>query len=227
MSKSFFLGTDAELYNGSNAFGTKITATPTAYGLIAAQATAYAALNTLYATSYLAAIDPVTRTKAKVAAKNQAKVNLKVMASDLAKIISGTPTVTNQQKIELGLSVRAVPQPIPAPSARPGIDLISVVTRTVKVHIHDSASSTKRGKPAGVLGANVYSYVGTAFPTDPTAWAFEGATTKNTFDVVFPGTVATGAQVWICATWYNRKAQTGPVSLPLATNLQGGLSMAA
>jgi hypothetical protein len=227
MGRNFFNGTDAELFNGSNSFSTKITATPTAFGLVAAQATAYAALNTAYSTAYLAAIDPATRTKAKVSAKNQAKANLKASASNLAKIIDGTPTVTNEQKLDLGLNVRAMPQPIPPPSVSPGVDIVSVVGRTVKVHIHDSASSTKRGKPPGVLGANVYSFVGATYPTAPTEWKFEGSTTKNTFDILFPSTVANGAQVWICAMWFNKTTQPGPVSAPITTNVQGGLSMVA
>jgi hypothetical protein len=112
MGKSFFLGTYAEVYTGSAAFSTQITATPTAFGLVAAQATAYAALNDAYATAYLAAQDPSTRTKGQTAAKKTAKQNLIVMASNLAKIIQGTPTVTDQQKIDLGISVRATPTPI-------------------------------------------------------------------------------------------------------------------
>ena len=37
------------------------------------------------------------------------------MASDLAKIINGTATVTPAQRIELGLNVRKLPSPRPAP----------------------------------------------------------------------------------------------------------------
>src|SRR5947209_7428713 len=196
MNRNFFNGTEAELYTGSANFSTKISSTPTAYGLVAAQATVYAALNTAWASAYNAALDPATRTKAKIAAKNQAKVNLKASAANLSKIIQGTPSVTDEQKIELGLNVRATPAPIPPPSVRPGVDLVSVVGRLVSVRIHDSATSSKRGKPAGVLGANVYSFVGATYPTDPTGWQFEGATTKNKFDVLFPDSVAGGATVW-------------------------------
>jgi hypothetical protein len=112
MGRSFFLGTYAELYTGSQAFSTQITATPTAFGLTAAQATAYAALNDAYATAYLAAEDPSTRTQGQTAARRTARQNLVVMASNLAKIIQGTPTVTDQQKIDLGISVRATPTPM-------------------------------------------------------------------------------------------------------------------
>lgn len=114
MDRSFFYGTDAEIAAGSANFSTRITATPAAYGLVAAQATAYAAVNAAYQTAYTTAITPATRTKGAVAAKNDAKDALRAMASDLAKIIDGTPTVTDQQKIDLGLAIRKTPTPNPA-----------------------------------------------------------------------------------------------------------------
>ncbi len=82
VGKSFYLGTDAELQTGSQSFSTKISATPTAYGLTAAQATAYAALDATWQAAYTAAKDPETRTKAKVQAKNDAKAAIKVMTAD-------------------------------------------------------------------------------------------------------------------------------------------------
>jgi hypothetical protein len=115
MGRSFFTGSYAALYAGSNNFSTKISATPTAFGLSAPQATAYAALNDAYAAAYLAAETIETRTRGTVQARNDAAEPLVNMASDLAKIIEGTATVTNQQRIDLGLSVRKTPEPIAAP----------------------------------------------------------------------------------------------------------------
>ena len=115
MARSFFMGTDAELYTGSANFSTKISATPTAYGLVAAQATAYGTLNTNYASAYTASQALSTRTKSSVASKNASKILLKAMASDLAKIIDGTSTVTDAQKLDLGLNVRATPTPVGPP----------------------------------------------------------------------------------------------------------------
>src|SRR5204862_8282096 len=65
--------------------------------------------------AYMAANDPTTRTKGAVAAKDDAAAALKLQAATIAKLIDGTPTVTNQQKLDLGLSVRKVPAPMPAP----------------------------------------------------------------------------------------------------------------
>src|SRR5687768_7456764 len=112
MAASFFTGTDDELYHGSNNFSEMITATPTAFGLTAPMAANYATLNGNYAAAYEALQTPSTRTKGQTAAKNAAKILLKVAASDLAKIIEGTSTVTDQQKIDLGLNVRAIPTPV-------------------------------------------------------------------------------------------------------------------
>jgi hypothetical protein len=115
MARSFFTGKDAQLYTGSNAFSSQISAMPQAFGLVEAQATAYAALNADFSAKWLAATNEETRTKAAIVAKNTAARNLRLAAADLAKIIDGTPTVTDAQKTDLGLNVRKVPSPMPAP----------------------------------------------------------------------------------------------------------------
>ena len=94
MGRNFFNGSDAELYTGSANFSTKLNVKGNQYGLTPEQASAYATMNGAYSAAYQAAIDPETRTKGKIAAKNAAKKSLKVMASDLAKIVEATPTVT-------------------------------------------------------------------------------------------------------------------------------------
>ena len=115
MNRSFFTATkDAALAAGSDNFSTKISASATTYGLSAAQATAYAAVNATWQSCYLTAITPETRTKSAIAAKNAARTAMRRMASDLAKIIDGSP-VSDAQRIELGLAVRPTPAPRPAP----------------------------------------------------------------------------------------------------------------
>jgi hypothetical protein len=115
MGKSFFTGTDAELRSGTVVFATKIALTPTAYGLSAPQAASYGTLSSAYCDAYDEIQDPSTRTKPKVAAKNTARDAVCAMAADLANIVEGTPTVSDEQKLDLGLSVRATPTPIAAP----------------------------------------------------------------------------------------------------------------
>jgi hypothetical protein len=208
-------------------FSTLITATPTAYGLTSTLATAYAALHTAYGTA-LAACEPSIRTKSAVSTKNVARTNLKNDAKLLANLVNGTASVTNAQKLALGLNVKAAPAPVPPPSAAPALNVNSVSGWTVKIKLSDSSSSAKRGKPPGVSGASVFSFVGTSAPTDIGAWKFEGSTGRTNVDVAFPNTLAAGTQVFLTAFWFNGRKQSGPACAPVSTHLQGGsVSMAA
>jgi hypothetical protein len=163
-----------------------------------------------------------------ILAKDEARVDLVAYCREVARAVQGTMTVTNQQRYDLGLTVReAEPSPIPPPASKPGLDIIATTGNTVKIRLHDSTSSSRRGKPAGVAGAAVFAFVGPAAPTDPALWRFQGNTTRTTFDVTFPPETAPGARVWLCAFWFNPRAQSGPACDPVGTNIPGGASMAA
>jgi hypothetical protein len=112
MSRSFYLGTDAQLAIGAANFSSIIATDFASLGLTSAQSTAYATLNTAWQASYLTAVTPETRTKSAVAAKNQQRELIRRMSSDLASIINGISTVSPEQKINLGLAVRGTPQPV-------------------------------------------------------------------------------------------------------------------
>lgn len=226
MPRSFFYGTDGELYTGSQMFSTKISATPTVFGLVMTQSTAYAAQNIAYATAYLAAINPDTRTKANVATKNDAKKALKIMARDLAAIIDATPTVTDGQKIDLGLAIRKTPSPRPAPSSSPTIDILSALGRTLKLRLHDDNSS-RRGRPSNTDGVTVMAFVGAGPSNNPQDWKFMGSFNKTNVEITFDGSVPSGATVWLSAFWVGSKLTSGPASAPIPVNLPGNVSMAA
>lgn len=228
MAGSGFLpDTDSGLLAWSLNFKTLIQAGAVSYGLTVPLATAYGALHDAYADA-LAAADPAIRTRGSVAAKNTARANLKANARLLDRLVQGTGTVTDQQKRDLGLNVRSAPSPIPPPADAPGLDILSVSGWTVKIKLHDTASSARRGKPPGVTGASIFSFVGAEAPADIGSWQFEGNTGKTSGTVTFPNTLAAGAQVWITAFWFNGRKQSGPACAPVPTNLQGGgVSLAA
>ena len=150
-------------------------------------------------------------------------VNLRVLSG----IIQKFPAMTNTLRIDLGLPVPMMPGPIPVPANPPALNIVSVSGRTVKIRLHDAASTIKRGRPPGVAGASVFSYVGLAAPTDAAQWKYEGNATRTKLNVSFPDTVASGAAVWLTAWWYNPRAQRGPGCAAVGTNIQGGPAMAA
>jgi hypothetical protein len=222
---SFLPVKDATLLAWAQNFYAVANVAPTTYGLTAAQCTAFNTLVTNYQTA-LAACEPGVRNKSAVQAKNTAKAALKTNARLLAKLVEGTASVTNAQKAALGVNVRAMPSPIPAPSVSPQLDIVSVTGRTVTIRLHSSETG-KRGKPAGVKGAAIFSYVGATAPTDPSAYAFQGNTTKTVNVVAFPESTSAGTTVWLTAMWFNERAMSGPACEPVSATIQYGMSSMA
>jgi hypothetical protein len=229
MATTDFLPTrESELVTWSTNFKTKITAAPTTYGLTAAQATAYTTLHNNFVTAYNTANDPLTRSPVNIIAKDTAKTALIANARMLARTVQGTSTVTAAQKEDLGLNPRSnQPSPIPPPASAPDIDIISTTGNTVKIRLHEAGEPTKRGKPAGVAGAAVFSFIGANPPTEMSDWNFEGLTTKTVLDIIFPAATSPGSKVWITAFWRNPRDQSGPAATPVTTNIPGGSAMAA
>ena len=116
MGKSFYLAKSyAQLRDGSQAFSDSINVAPSSFGLSTLQAVSYKTLNDDFAAKFMLALAPETRTKSMILTRNGAKILLVAKASELAKIIDATPTVTDGQRANLGLSVRATPAPARAP----------------------------------------------------------------------------------------------------------------
>lgn len=210
MSSNFLPKREAELVTWSTNFKTKITATPTAYGLSAPQATAYGGLHDAFVAAYQTANNPDTRSPSSIIAKDMARDVLANNARLLARIVQATPIVTAQQKSDLGLSVRDTqPSPIPPPADAPAIVIESAAGNTVRIRLIDKENPARRGKPAGVDGASVFSFVGAAAPAEEADWTFEGNTTRTGVGIVFPATVAPGAKVWFTARLTNTCASRG------------------
>jgi len=221
---------EGQLAAWCDSFSTAISAAPTTMGLTAGQATAFAALNATFQAAYAAATNTATNSKAAIEAKNDAKaalMNSTGGARQLVDIIQAFPGTTNEMRAELNLRIRDVePTPIPAPTTAPDVDIVSAVGRTVTVRLHDP-SIGRRGKPFGVRGASVYSYVGVEPPDDIESWKYHGSSSKTTIEVDFPTTVAGGSTVWFTAYWVNAKLEAGPPAAPVSTFLPGGLAQAA
>ena len=213
---------DSVLVPWSTNFDTRITATPTTFGLTAAQATDYTPLHDAYITAWEAANNPGSRTKAAVAIKEAAKASLLAYARVLYAMVQVNPDVEDGDKELLGVLVKKTTRTtIPAPSETPSIDVKSVSGRTVSLRIH-GVDSTKRKKPNGSTLVQVYSYVGETPPSDPALWRFEGCTSQFSLEVAFSPTVEAGSQVWFVSQFTNAKGQTGPASDAIGTTLAGG-----
>lgn len=208
-------------------FNAFISATPTLYGLTAAQATALDTLFINFNAAFNTATNNSTRTPSAIQAKNDAKVALTEEVRGLVKIIQAYPGTTNEMRVDLGIRVPDVePTPVPPPTEAPQLVVDSLMSRVLTLKIRN-ADEDSRGKPAGVAGATLLMHVGEDAPLDPTTWVFLMNTTKTTAIIDFPSTIAAGAKVWITGFWRNRRDEAGPAATPVSVRLGDSMAIAA
>ena len=212
---------DADLLAFTANFATYLSANAVALGMLPANATAYASLQTSWAAALLAATQPNTRGKATIAAKAAVKKQIVALTRSYAQMIGRNVNVTNAQRLALGLNVRKQRTPIPPPATSPVIQILSVNAWTVKIKLKN-ADGTRRARPLGAIGASVFSYAGSAPPTSLSDWKFEGLCGKDVVDIVMDDSVPSGAKVWLTAMWFSERKETSPCCNPVSTIIQGG-----
>jgi hypothetical protein len=187
-------------------------------GVSAVQIAAFTTLFNSWITAYNAAHAGPTRGPAATATKNSAKEAVIDGANgvrELVKIIQANPSTTNTDRQELLITVPDVePTPVPVPAFAPGIEIVSVVGRTLRIRLKDVENPENRGKPAGVVGAAVFTFVGENPPADIKSWQFQGNFTRTADQVEFPTSVAPASKVWLTAYWFNTKGESGPATEP-------------
>lgn len=213
----------------SSAFATAINADPTAYGLTLTEASDFDALNTTWVNAYTAATNSATRGDLTIQAKNDAKAAMLPQLRSLGMFIQNRPATTNEQRVTLGLTVPSdEPSPVPVPGFAPQITVESKYNRSIDLRFKDVENPDNDGKPEGVIGLSLFSWVGPTPPADLKDWKFEGNTTRVRATVTFPADVPYGSQVYFTAFWFNTKAQSGPaMHPPLTAYLDSGMAEAA
>lgn len=223
MSKDFIPKKDADLLIWAQENSALITATPTAFGLTAPIATAYAAAVTAYDTA-LSAARAENHGKVDIITKDEKRRLLVANIRSWARLVQGTPTVTTAQRGQLGLNLRDKPgSPVHAPTLPPVVRVKQAIGRTMAVEIL-GAGTAGRAKPKGASSAVVLSYVGATAPADADAYSLQGIVTRANFDIQFPSSVPAGAKVWITAAWVSPRGEMSELSDPISAYVAGGVA---
>jgi hypothetical protein len=213
MSANFLPTRDQDLDAWSANFDTRITATPTAFGILASDATAFHALAADFSAKLAAAVNPSTRTRVTVQAKDISRAALKSKARTLAKVINAYPPITNAQRADLGLTVRdGTPSPIPAPTTQPIVNIEGSGGGVSLLRLADETTPLKKAKPPGVFAALIYTKIDGPAPVTPADAQFSGVATKTLHSVNLPSGSA-GKTLWVLAQWINERGENGPTSV--------------
>jgi hypothetical protein len=148
-------------------------------------------------------------------AKDAARAALEKEVRPVTNFVQGWPKTTNADRAEMGITVRDTsPSPAPAPSSRPLALVESGQRLTHQLRLVDESTPTRRARPAGVLGAEVWVKLVDAdqpAPTDPAALTFLTMTTKPSFRAEY-ARAAGGKTAVYMARWINTRGEKGPWS---------------
>jgi hypothetical protein len=218
---SYLPSAEAVLAEWALNFATKLTAAPATYGVTAPQALVMQTAYDEFKTAYAAAINPATRTRSAIEAKNIKKAAMIGEVRPLAMQIKLNDSVANADKIELGLTLSAgTLTPVQAPSTPPIIMIISATPRQQSLRVVDSATPQSRAKPRGATGLQLFGKAATGGPVSADDCKFVGFITRQPFVVNWQA-ADVGKTAFYYGRWQNAKGEVGPWSLVASFTIAG------
>ena len=147
-------------------------------------------------------------------AKDDRRGDYDRLIRDVARRIQAQASVTDAQRAALAITVRDTePTPSPAPRTRPvvTVDFSKRLRHTLRYV--DSATPTRRARPRGVIGAEVWVQVAAAGepPRDPSDLKFLLLSTRTPAVTEFTGPDG-GKTAHYMLRWLSTRGETGPWS---------------
>ena len=202
---------DIDLASWSTIFLAAITAAPTAYGLVAGDATAYGVLDTDFQAKLALVQDPATRTSPVIADKDASRLALVAKARSLGRIAQAFPGITPILLTAAGLTVRdTLPSDVPAPTSSPVIEAYDLMETTPRIAWHDSVLSNPRAKPPGAINCQVFIGYGATPSATPTAYDYVGSFGRMPVTLTIPS-AQQGKFAFVHGRWQTRKGLVGPM----------------
>jgi len=165
-------------------------------------------------TAWNASLTTHTKAKADAHSATQAKdaagaTYMKAIRA-LIKILDSKPGFTAAQRTAMGLpALDTLRTHVPAPTTRPVGRIESAAPHTLVLHFVDETTPTKRAKPDGVQGCQVWSFVGDTAPADPSGYHFLALDTRTPYTDEHQAADA-GKTAFYLLRWQNDKGETGP-----------------
>lgn len=218
---------ESELITWVTNLATQLSTSSDDYGMTADQVHGYQIVQQNFMATYNTAQNPLTRSKPYITAKNEAKKILLDATRPLVQTLQNYSGMTDEKRDLLEIPVRDnQPTPVNVPTEMPNVKIEAVNGQVMNLELKRDDGSKR--KPVGVRSAWLYTFVGDTPPSDLKDWRFEGGTTRNDPQIIFPQSVTPGTVVWVTALWINPTEQAGPACAPVKSHINYvGLNQAA
>jgi hypothetical protein len=211
-------GPDADYQAWVLNFVTYANANLTALGLVAADLAPITSGQTAFNTGFTAHVAAVNAAKAAKQTKDENRAALTAVIRPLVRRLQASAVVSDAERASLGINVRQTPAPIGAPTTAPTCTVECGNRLQHTLRFADSATPTRKAKPAGVMGAEIWAKVGTAPPASESELRFVAVDTSAPFTVNYD--IAEGgktAYYWL--RWVSPTGERGPWSEQAAATI--------
>ncbi len=204
-------GPDANFQAWQANFVTYANANLAALGLVAADMTPITSAQGVWTTAFPAHVAAVNAAKAAKQTKDEARSAYVAVIRPLVRRLQASAVVSDAEKASLGITVRQEPTPIGPPTTAPIIS-IEVGNRLQQtLRFVDSATPTRKAKPRGVIGVEIWSKVGTTPPANENELRFVAVDTNAPYVMNFDSTDG-GKTNYVWMRWVSPTGERGPWS---------------
>lgn len=211
-------GPDANYQAWVANFVTYANANLAALGIVAADMTPVTAAQTTFSAGFTAHVAAKAAAQAAKQAKDDARHTLTAAIRPLVRRLQASTAVSDAEKASLGITVAAGGGPIGPPTTRPIVSISMGQRLQHTLSFADETTPTRRAKPHGVLGVEVWAKVGTTPPANEGELEFRGIDSSTPAVLNYTATDGTKtAYYW--TRWVTGTGERGPWSEQVAATI--------
>ena len=217
MKSGYIPNADAQFTEWSEHFVGTVTKEPKTYQLTRGEIESLRNEFEDFDRQYRQAVAARDAAMAAVEAKDERRKELEGLIRATAKRIQADNRVSDAARRDAGLPVHKTNRrPVPAPATAPAGNVS--LTARLEQTLTFADSETKRRRPAGAIGVEIYMTIGDAVaPVDPSAYSFVEVCSRSPKVMEFCAKDANKVAHYLLR-WVNHKGETGPWSAPRQRN---------
>jgi len=221
MADDYIPHADADFHDWLGQFSTYVSTNAAALGLTPGDVTPLTNATTGWNSAYPAHQSAQSAASAAKTTKDHARGTAENVARPLAQRLQVSPAVTDAQRSQMQIKVRAtIRTRVSVPATAPMATVDTSQRLQHGIDFRDSASPSSRKKLAGVAGCEIWAKVGAPAPTDVSQMTYVATDTATPYLVEYTGAQA-GQMVWYWLRWVNTRGEKGPWSEPVSATIAG------
>lgn len=192
-----------------------------ALGLTAADLTPLTSAQSAWATAYSNHITAQASAQGASQSKSFARDNYESGLRTFVQGIQAKANLADSHRAALQINVRSTKRTAAGlPDTRPVVKIDTSQRLRHTVSFNDEKTPTRRARPEGVMGCEIWVKIGDPAPTDPSQLHFLAMDTATPYVAQYDGADA-GKVAHYMLRWVNRRGESGPWSQTVSATITG------